>query len=272
MPELPEVETLVRGLTPRLTERRINGITVLWPPTVYKQTSVYRDLLSGTAIRRVFRRGKYICLVLDSGWTLSIHLRMTGKLLFQLSPELMPFLRVSLQLAEQTVYFVDVRKFGRMKLWPPGAQLLPDLGPDALDTPAVRKALKQTSSSRAIKCLLLDQHVIAGIGNIYADESLFAARISPITPAFSLSSHQAARLARAIHAVLQAAIAHSGTSLKDYRTADGDSGRFQHRLQVYGRAGKPCYACGTPIERVRLQQRSCHFCPSCQRGRSRNSR
>lgn len=265
MPELPEVETIVRQLCPVVQGKRIEGITILWNRSLIgNAANIHREVI-GQAIREIIRRGKYICLKLDDSSWLTIHLRMTGKLLFCATPNTRKHIRVIFHLSGNCkLYFIDSRKFGRIAWWPPGKPLLPGLGPDPLNQTVVFPILKSVKSKRAIKTLLLDQHILAGIGNIYADESLFAAGIHPETPADHLPLVKIKKLSQAIPRILKAAIAKQGTTLADYRSPQNQIGGNQIHLKVYQQTGKPCSQCRTPIEKMRINGRGTHFCPTCQ--------
>jgi formamidopyrimidine-DNA glycosylase len=272
MPELPEVETVVRGLEPRLTGRMIARVRVHWPRTVAisggGDGKGFAPALSGRRVRRVFRRGKYVCLHLDDDSVLTIHLGMSGQLGFAIEPGRRRHLRLEMEFDDGTgLFFVDPRKFGRAKLWAAGEPLLPGLGIEPLEEKAVARTLRAAASRRAIKTYLLDQSALAGVGNIYADESLFLARIHPLTPAASLTPAQCRRLGTAVAGVLRSAIANQGTTLRDYRTAGGEPGANQENLRVYGRTGRPCPACRRSVVRLVINGRSSHFCPRCQRKR-----
>jgi formamidopyrimidine-DNA glycosylase len=271
MPELPEVETIANDLRPALIGRQISGVHVLWPRTVAEpEPAMLELLLPGQHIRDVKRRGKYLLLELEHGCTLIVHLRMTGRL--ELVPAGSPVLagphvRAWFDLADGGhLVFTDARRFGRLWLVNDPASVLASLGPEPLDPAFTPGVLADQVRGRraAIKTLLLDQTVIAGLGNIYADEALFLAGIHPLRPAGSLSDEEIEGLHGAIRQVLNEAIGHRGTTLRDYRPPNGLPGAHQDHLRVYHRTGQPCLRCGTPIQRVRVGQRSTHFCPHCQ--------
>jgi formamidopyrimidine-DNA glycosylase len=265
MPELPEVETIVRELQPFLQGKQIQAIDILWPNSVAGEPAELSEKLINQKITQVFRRGKYICVNLDSCDTLTIHLRMTGKFLFSCSREIHRHCRIKLHFTDQTcLYFIDMRKFGKFRWWPKEQPLLPDLGIEPLDFQSIWDIFLLLKSQRPIKTLLLDQTILAGIGNIYADESLFAARIHPQTPFNDVSSEKLKQLACVIPKILNTAIGNKGTTISDYRTTGNQSGFHQHSLYVYGREGNCCYICQTAIQRIKLNGRSSHFCPLCQ--------
>ncbi len=277
MPELPEVETIVRALRPGITGKTISHVEIFWPRSIVGDCGAFINHVTGREISEVFRRGKYICLLLDDGGHLTIHLRMTGKLIYCPGEKDKKHLRVrflfngntvgvgSKSPGECSLHFIDTRKFGKCQLWPAGEALLPALGPDPLDPGVVLDVLKKITSTRAIKTVLLDQHLLAGIGNIYADEALFAARLHPLTPAREISSIKRGRLSRVLPVILAAAIENKGTTLSDYRLPSSSSGSNQHFLKIYGRDKQPCPNCQTLIRRIVVNGRSSHFCPRCQK-------
>ena len=264
MPELPEVETVVRELKV-LESGKIEQLHVYWPRTLEGSPTNFQKNLCGSILSKIFRRGKYLVFESDKGFAFTIHLRMTGKLIFNPAPKDLPYVRVRLDFSDgRQLYFVDVRKFGRWKLWPKSDELLPDLGPEPLNKKSVREALSQLKTSREIKKVLLDQSVLAGVGNIYADEALFAAKVHPCRPANKLTTENIHALATAIPAILKASIKNMGTTLSDYRNTKNVGGENQHYLKVYGQTGRPCSICSSAIEKMTIGQRSSHFCPSCQ--------
>ena len=265
MPELPEVETIVRELRRHVVGKTITAVRLYWPRSVDGSKNEFRRRLLGMTVAAVSRRGKYIGLEGGDGTFFTIHLRMTGKLVRELASADRKHLRVRIGFADgSALYFVDARKFGRLRLWPCYGESCPGLGPEPLREAPVLAALRRLKTKRPIKAVLLDQTVLAGIGNIYADEALFAAGIHPLTAAASLNEEERMRLARSVPRILKQAIGRRGTTLRDYRSVDDRSGENQEHLNVYGRAGSPCVACGTPIEKIRISGRSSHFCPGCQ--------
>jgi len=266
MPELPEVETIVRQLRRRIVGKTVAAVRLSWPRSVEGSKSEFRRRVQGMRIVGVFRRGKYIGVEGKDGTFFTVHLRMTGKLVGELPFADRRHLRVHFAFRDGTaLHFVDARKFGRLRLWPCRLRSCPGLGPEPLRAQVVRAALRRLNTRRPIKSVLLDQKVLAGIGNIYADEALFAAGIRPLIPAAALSAGQQERLARAVPQILKLAIGRRGTTLRNYRTVEDESGENQEHLNVYGRAGQPCFACGAAIEKIRIAGRSSHFCPRCQR-------
>lgn len=272
MPELPEVETVVRDLrSAGLPGRKIVGGRVLWAGAVAcPSAAAFRRRIRGRVIRGVRRRGKYLLLELSAGWTLLIHLRMTGRLLLTpaSAPRLRPERLVLVLDDGRELRLADSRKFGRVWLTRHPAEILAGLGPEALAVtrPAFLSALK--ARARQLKPLLLDQAFLAGIGNIYADEALWSARLHPRRTASSLTDAEASQLWRAIRLVLRRGLRNLGTTLGGGQThfvrPRGGRGRNQERLRAYGRTGCPCDRCGILIRRLRVGQRSTHVCPRCQ--------
>ena len=267
MPELPEVQSVVAGLEPVVRGKIIEDIVVSWPRSLDGELSEVKQSLLGRAIERVKRRGKYIVFEFSGSpaYILTIHLRMTGKLLFQLDEKNAPYERVTFQFQDGSrLFFVDIRKFGRVKLWRPDQPLLPCLGPDPLDEGIVLDVLRRLKTARPIKTVLLDQRILAGLGNIYADEALFSAGVHPLTPANQIPESNRGLLAKTIPGLLHEAIRHRGTTLSDYATPDNREGEHQLHLLVYGREGEVCKQCGSTIRRICVNNRSAHFCPACQ--------
>lgn len=270
MPELPEVETIVRQLKSRGVEgRRIVSVRVRWIRTI-EPLSVARFSreLVGTTIERISRVGKWMVFTLGSGRTLLIHLRMSGS--FSTSPGSHD--RIVLELSDGlTLYYRDTRKFGRWKLVDDPEEILGSLGPDALSRAFSRHYFIHVmrNRSRMLKPLLLDQSIVAGLGNIYVDEALWEAGIHPERLSCSLSDSELESLYKAIRTVLRIGVVNRGTSLGDgktnYRDVDGESGGHRAVVKVYGRAGVPCERCGTVIVRVVVAQRGSHICPKCQK-------
>ncbi|HEU5430295.1 MAG TPA: DNA-formamidopyrimidine glycosylase [Thermomicrobiales bacterium] len=274
MPELPEVETSRRTLEPLVAGRRIVGLRVGDFPGVLggDDPAAVEARLAGSTIERVRRRGKYLLLELDDGTTIEAHLRMTGQLVVVpagTSPLRFEHLAIALD-DGQEIRFADQRKFGRVRHLPEGAadRLEARLGPEPLSAGFTAAALAAAVARRPgkIKSVLLDQRLVAGLGNIYVDEALFLARIHPERAANSLTEAETRRLHRVIRAVLRAGIARRGTSFSSYRDARGASGENQRFLNVYGRArGGRCPRCGGEIARIVVGGRGTHFCPVCQR-------
>ena len=271
MPELPEVETVARGLRASLVGRTVVGAEVRWARSVVPPDPVaFGQRLTGRTVLDVGRRGKWVVIALGGDDTLLVHLRMSGRLVLESEVCLDDrHLRVLLLLDDgRRLHFADQRKFGRMVLTTNPQDVLGDLGPEPLadDFTAARLGEMLARRRGRIKPLLLNQRFLAGMGNIYADESLWRAGVHPLRRADTLAPTEVRRLHQAIQAVLRAAIVSGGTTLPDraYQRANGRSGEFADRLAVYGREGQPCLRCGTSVERIRVSQRGTHFCAQCQ--------
>jgi len=289
MPELPEVETIARGLAPEVVGRSILAVQVLDPSALKPSPEAFLAIALNQTIAGVGRRGKLLLLELTSpdphpnhndhnndhnasasSAILAIHLRMTGRVMAYAPGQTPDRPRAILNLSGGVALsFADVRRFGSMHAFAPGEidawPFYRDLGPEPLTLAAADFRARLSPSRSRIKALLLDQHVIAGIGNIYADEALFRAAIRPTTPASELSTRQLNALHHAIQAVLAQAIAENGSSIRDYRTAHGDAGAFQNHFQAYGRAGKPCTRCQTPMVSAKVAGRTSTYCERCQK-------
>ena len=283
MPELPEVETVRQGLNQVTLNQTIVGGEVLLQRTLAYPFSIDEFLqgLTGVAIASWHRRGKYLLaelVKLDSqrtsgGW-LGVHLRMTGQLLW-VSPQdpLQKHTRIRLFFAEnRELRFVDQRTFGKIWWAPPGQEVssiitgLNNLGPEPFTSELSVEYLQEQfkKRQRPIKSALLDQSLVAGVGNIYADESLFLSGISPTTPCSALTRPQLERLHHHIIQVLKTSIEVGGTTIRNFLNVQGVNGNYGGTAWVYNRTGEPCRVCGTPIERLKLAGRSAHFCPKCQ--------
>ncbi|MCB0955184.1 MAG: bifunctional DNA-formamidopyrimidine glycosylase/DNA-(apurinic or apyrimidinic site) lyase [Ilumatobacter sp.] len=279
MPELPEVETVRRGLAAQVVGRRIRSVEVGRERTVRRTSrQALIDGLTGATITAADRRGKYLVCPLDTGDALMVHLRMSGRLLVAAAGTARPpHTHVVLHLAgrpAQELWFVDPRTFGEMVVFDPDrvADQVPELarlGPDPIADDLTRAAFAALlRRHRQLKPLLLDQHVIAGVGNIYADESLHRARLRPDRLADSLTTREAGRLHESVLGVLREAVEAGGSTLADtqYVDIEGQGGWFQMHHRVYDRAGQRCLTCGkADIVRVVTGGRSTHFCPRCQR-------
>lgn len=271
MPELPEVETTLRGLAPHLTGQRIADVIIRHPQLRWPVPENLPGLLRGQVIRTLRRRAKYLLLEFDHG-TLILHLGMSGSL--RVLPVGTPHEKhdhFDLLLASgQLMRLRDPRRFGAV-LWCDGdvAQhpLLKQLGPEPLqkdfDAEHLYRAMRKKTA--AIKLVIMDSHVVVGVGNIYASEALFRAGIRPQLAAGKLSKPRCAKLVREIRATLAAAIKKGGSTLRDFVNSAGEPGYFQQYYFVYGRAGEPCRKCGTRIKQIRQGQRSTFYCPVCQK-------
>ena len=274
MPELPEVETTRKGITPKANQQKITGFIVRNPQLRWPIDLSLTNKLPGLVIQSIGRRGKYLLLNTQAG-TLLIHLGMSGNL--RILPKDTPLLKhdhVDIELANGFVVRLnDPRRFGAV-LWHDvndgdisNHKLLGKLGPEPLSDSFNGNYLYEKSRNRkvAIKSFIMNSHIVVGAGNIYANESLFLSKTHPQKPARKLTKKQCTLLADNIKTVLAAAIEQGGTTLKDFLSPDGKPGYFVQKLNVYDQAGKPCTVCGTTIERVILNQRASYFCPKCQK-------
>jgi formamidopyrimidine-DNA glycosylase len=272
MPELPEVETVVRDLQPRLVGRRLAEIRSSQLTLRRPWRVEWNAALAGRRVEAVRRRGKWIVLDLDDRAALVVHLGMTGQLtvadgaapqadhthlVFALAPD------------GGQLRFRDVRRFGSASYFAAPEQCAAffagvGLGPEPFDLKAAYWRERLTATTRCLKAVLLDQHVVAGVGNIYADEALHQARLHPARRADQLTAAEAERLRRAIPTVLRRAINRRGSTIRDYIGGSGLRGSYQNEFRVYGRTGQPCRRCDAAVARVRLAGRSTHYCPRCQ--------
>ena len=261
MPELPEVETVVRSVAAHLAGRTIVETRFTSKFVTPGSRAKLGRRLAGRRIESVTRRGKFIVMALDQG-TLTVHLGMTGKLLVR--GEAGEHTHGVFTLDDGMLLYHDPRQFGRIE-WSEGeSPRVIRLGPEPLEISLedFRARLKRKTG---MKALLLNQTFLAGLGNIYADESLFAAGIHPLTIAARLSAARAEKLYRAIRGILTHAIQLGGSSISDYVNAEGERGWFQMEHRVYGREGEPCANCGRPIRKILVAQRGTHYCPHCQK-------
>ena len=273
MPELPEVETVRAHLAPVLAGRRFVQVEINDPRLTrpFERRSVAAEL-EGETVAAVDRRGKYLVVRFESGRSLLIHLRMTGSLLHARAGALAddPYRRAVVRLDDGSdVAYRDVRRFGTWLLLEPGElddYLAARLGSEPLDRGFTARRLAERLQDRRapIKAALLDQRTLAGMGNIYADEALWLARVHPLRPAGELAPDEVARVTKGVKDALRAGVARQGATLRDYSTPDGRRGRMQLEFKAYGRAGEPCDRCGTPIEKTRVAGRGTWFCPMCQ--------
>lgn len=268
MPELPEVETVKTELSPHIIGRAITGVTLFWEGIVRQpKAGEFCSRLVGQKITDIARRGKYLIVSLNSGDFLIIHLKMTGSLIVgKDSSEPPKFTRAVLHLDEGIIFFRDPRKFGLMRLVKDEKSIVGELGPEPLEAVFTPQLLAQCLAKRVapIKALLCDQSVLAGIGNMYADEALFAAKIHPLRSGSSLSEGEIAHLHQAIRQVLWSAIGHKGASVANYFRPDGTIGTAHFEFKVSRRRGLPCVNCGTSLERIVVRNRGTYFCPKCQ--------
>jgi formamidopyrimidine-DNA glycosylase len=271
MPELPEVETIARGLRTTLVGARIQSLCVQDPSVLRQGEAELRDLVVGRMIESVSRRAKLLLFGLEGETVLAFHLKMTGRVLAK--PEGYEFRRHDRLLAELApqgrLVFQDVRRFGyclavcaaELGRWP----FYASLGPEPLEMSREAFAGRLQDRKAAVKSLLLDQRVIAGVGNIYADETLFAAGVHPEARPADLKPAQLGQLHDKLAGVLRKAIQENGSSIRDYIGADGEPGAFQNSFQAYGRKGRPCGCCGTAMQACKVSGRTSTYCPACQR-------
>jgi formamidopyrimidine-DNA glycosylase len=275
VPELPEVETVRRKLVPHLKGRtivraRIDDARLVRP----EPPEAVAARLAGARVTELRRRGKHLLIGLDDGGTLAVHLRMTGTFLIAGVPVDHPHLRAVLELDDDTtIAYADQRRFGTWRVLegePELNEFLDErLGVEPLDDDFDGRSLARLFAGRraAVKALLLDQRLVAGVGNIYADEALWAAKVHPETPAGLVSRPKLDALAAAIREVLETALDAQGSTLRNFQSPDGAYGSMQERFKVFDRTGEPCLRCGTPIVKLRVAGRGTHVCPRCQRRR-----
>lgn len=273
MPELPEVETVVRELRPLLVGRRIDNVRAGRHRLRRPWSRRWNAEIARRKVLTIDRRGKWILLNLEDERVVVMHLGMTGQL--RVLPAAEPsvahtHLVFSLDGGERELRFRDVRRFGSATVFADPSSLAKffqdgGLGPEPFELDLVYWTDCLRRTRRCLKAVLLDQRILAGVGNIYADESLFEARLHPARAGRSLDPIEAKRLRKAIVTVLRRAIAGRGSSIRDYVGGNGSKGTYQDRFRVYGRTDLPCFRCGTSIVCIRLAGRSTHFCPCCQR-------
>lgn len=291
MPELPEVTVVAVGLDRLIGNQRIRQVEVLTQPSWQIDDLACREFIVDSRIVRVGRRGKVVVVDLDSQYSLMIHLKMTGQLVYipdqdesgrvgfgHPSPSLVGNLpdktsRVIWQLDRGRLFFNDGRRFGWVRLLPTAlvdeSEPVASLGPDALTITTGQLAARLSGRRRGIKACLLDQTILAGCGNIYADESLWRSRIDPRTPANQLTARQVGQLRSNLQRVFWLSIDQGGSSSRNYINAEGRRGDYLSKFgKVYGRAGQPCHRCRQPIERIVVASRGTHWCPNCQGGRA----
>ena len=269
MPELPEVETVVRLLRPNLTDRTITGIRCQWPRHIDRPSlDELQDRIISRVIQDVTRRGKFILIPLDQDETLIIHLRMSGHLaVVEESFPIDKHIHTVFELDDgHELRFRDTRKFGRVYLVRDSQEIVGKLGPEPLEPTFTVARLQETMSGRKriLKPFLLDQSMIAGIGNIYADEALFHARLLPTRRTDSLTDDDIIALHSGIQEVLHQGVAREGASISTYVKPDGEKGDMQNAVQVFRRTGQRCYRCDGTIQRIVVGGRSTHYCSGCQ--------
>jgi len=270
MPELPEVETTRRGIEPHIDGRIITALTVRQPKLRWPIPDQLSQWIEGARILSVTRRGKYLLINLSEG-SVMIHLGMSGSLYMVSADQPAAYHdHVDMVLDNgMALRLTDPRRFGSV-LWQPAGEshsLLESLGPEPLSSDFNAAYLQQCCAGRkqAIKQLIMNSHIVVGVGNIYANEALFSAGIHPKRAAGNISAARLERLVDEIKVILARAIAQGGTTLKDFVGGDGKPGYFKQQLNVYGRGGEPCHHCKTTLKEIRLGQRSTVYCPECQR-------
>jgi formamidopyrimidine-DNA glycosylase len=279
MPELPEVETIAKGLRQTIVGKKVKEVQAIFPKIVKQKFNVFKKTVAQKKIVGVRRRGKYLLIDLSGGKTIMVHLGMTGNLLFvnatsgrHRSPTkpiskhdhlIFKFCNSNTHLC-----YNDQRKFGKIKVFNTQEESnvpeLKKLGPEALDVTSSELVNIFAKRKGKIKSALLNQHIMAGLGNIYADESLFEAKINPTQRVDHLSDVKLRNLHKAIRKILRKAIKAGGSSIDNYLNIDGKKGKFQLQHKVYGREGERCSRCGAEIKRIKINQRSSCFCPRCQ--------
>jgi formamidopyrimidine-DNA glycosylase len=272
MPELPEVETIAKGLKKVLVGKKIEDVKVVFPGIIKEDSKSFRRHVVQTKVIGVRRRGKFILIDLSNGKTILLHLGMTGSCLFlrRSNPlDKHDHLTVALCRSQKELRYNDQRKFGRIKSFSTSNQEsisdLRGLGPEPLEVSANDFVDLLRKRKGRIKPALLNQHIVAGLGNIYADESLFEARIHPLQRIDKISPRKLKVLHQAIQKILKRAIRAGGSSIENYCNINGEIGSFQLRHKVYGREGLLCKSCKAKIKRIKISQRSSHFCPRCQK-------
>lgn len=266
MPELPEVETVLRELEHQVINKKIKKINVLWFKTFVDQCKI--DPINQT-ICSLSRKGKYLTFLLNHS-ALVVHLRMTGQLLLVKADDnfVDPYTRLQIEFTDESrLLFSDKRKFGRIYHVENPNQITDKIGIDAISEELDEQTFIQllSSSKMRIKPFLLSQHYISGLGNIYVDESLFRAGIHPVTPVNAIELKAMKQLFKVIREILSFAITNMGSTISDYRDPNGNPGQFQQFFNVYQQTGKPCVQCAEPIQKIRLGGRGTHFCPECQK-------
>lgn len=289
MPELPEVETIKIGLSRLIVGKKIKAVEYDWPKSFPNAPADVENFLVGAVVTKVSRRAKVLLIDLDSKYSLVVHLKMTGQLVFvgsqrfgagHPSDDLIGSLpskstRVTLTFSDESkLFFNDQRKFGWMRLLPtieiPEIDFFKKVGPEPLEDNFTAKELYARLARRkntSIKAAILDQTVLAGVGNIYADESLWMAKIHPATLVKNVSFGKVKLLHGAIRQVMTTSIEKGGSTDRNYVDSEGKKGSYLSFANVFRRAGQPCPRCGTTIEKTRLAGRGTHFCPHCQKRR-----
>lgn len=272
MPEMPEVETVRRGLLGQVKNKRIEKVEIRYQNLITGDVQEFIDTVTGSTITDIGRRAKFLLIHLDNGYTIISHLRMEGK--YKVSPDETAIDKHSHAIFTlddgQMLIYNDVRKFGRMQLWPTDRlddnKSLKKLGPEPLATDFTFENIKPRimRHRKDIKTVLLDQSVIGGLGNIYVDEVLWQAKIHPETPANHLTDDDIRTIINCSNKEIKVAIESGGSTVRSYLDANGHKGNMQDHLKVYGKEGTPCPRCGTEIVKIKVGGRGTHFCPKCQ--------
>lgn len=273
MPELPEVESIRLTLLKHVLGQKIIKVNIIWPQAVSTwEERDFKELVEDKKIDSIDRRGKYLLIDLNNGLTMIVHFRMTGRLIYYPEKQVPnKHTHVVFTLENGELHYSDIRKFGRIQLIPTKDVMkfspLIKLGPEPLDEAFAFDKFGQRLAQKksSIKAALLDQKIIAGLGNIYVDEALFRAGILPERNTRSLKVSEIILLFNAVQEILKAGIEAGGTSFRDYRDANGNRGQFQDKLMVYGRGGMPCKVCGTILQKKKIVGRTTVFCPYCQK-------
>jgi formamidopyrimidine-DNA glycosylase len=271
MPELPEVETIKKGLVSKLINTQIEELKIIYPKIIITSLGEFKKLVQGQTVAGLKRHGKYLFIILANSFSMVIHLRMTGQLFFvsrDKDPDKHTHLEFYLNLCKDKLVYRDIRKFGRFELIKESD--IEDyintkkLAPDALAINFNTFCENIKNKKTSIKNALLRQDVVAGLGNIYVDEILFSSRINPKTIACQTSLFQIEQIFNNMKKILIEAIKYKGTTFSDYLNTDGKTGQFQNKLKVYNRKGKPCSQCGQLINKEKVAGRGTYFCPGCQ--------
>lgn len=267
MPELPEVETIRKEIAPYIVGRKIKTVDILWDGMVKQPSPAeFKKLVTGRTVKDLTRRGKYLFFHLDKNGILMMHMKMTGSLL--VNPENSRFTRAVLRLDDGTeIHFADARKFGKMWLEKDIKAVCAKLGPEPIDNGFTNKTLADILEKRSapVKAVLLDQALVSGIGNMYADEALYDSRIHPARPASSLTPAEVKKLRASIIKVLKKGIAMNGASVRDYTRPSGEPGHAHEEFVVAHGTGKQCPGCNGPIQRIVVRGRGTYLCPKCQK-------
>jgi len=266
MPELPEVETVVKGLSPILVGQKIKDVKFSNKKLRNTRASNFAEHSVGTEVIKVWRRAKYIVIDLNNGYSILVHLGMSGKLLTREDESDAKHTHMNMKLGNGYLIFNDPRRFGLVDIYKTNKLPFDKLGVEPLSKGFTVKYLlnKFKTKKIAVKLAIMDQEIVVGVGNIYASEALFDSKIHPKKPANLLVEEDLQALVKSIQKVLKSAITSGGSTLRDYARADGTSGYFQHKFKVYGRAGEPCVNCSRPLSNFKLGGRSTFFCEKCQ--------